>query len=450
MLDNISHNDKLTLKAACEKDFRTFIYFIHKVVEGCEYRFYTFLCPLIDKLQAIADYQTAQNLVINMPPGWGKSRLFKYFLAWTLIKNPNICHLYTSYSDSLIQSCSDDVKKTIESDFVKNLWGYKIRKDKSNKHNWAIDGTTQSSGMTAASMDGTITGVNGGNPAIKDNFCGAIVIDDPQKPQQMVYASYRKRIVDTYNKTLKNRKRRNDVPIILIMQRLDPDDLTGWILQNETDWDVINVPALVDGQSQNPDNITTQELISLREKRPAEFYAQYQQQPKADIIYTFSGINYADDLDRFHNGICLLDKGFDGSDSTAFCTIKEHDGLLYVYGKLWIGAHYIDKLSEIYAARDKVLCGTIFTEKNDDKNTASRNYAGIQGYHEKENKHRKIMTYLYAEWSSIRWHPDTDEDFIEECRRYNEFAKDDHAPDCLASAIRQIKKQVVMPTMRPF
>lgn len=60
------------------------------------------------------------------------------------------------------------------------------------------------------------------------------------------------------------------------------------------------------------------------------------------------------------------------------------------------------------------------------------------------------MSYLYPAWKDIIWHPDTDKDFIDECQRYNVFATHDDAPDCVASAIRQIDKNYELPKTRPF
>lgn len=477
-IEKLTDKDALLLRAACSKDLRTFIYFVHKAVEGTNFKFHPFLNEMLDAFQAIGDYKLTKNVVINMPPGWGKTRPTKYFLAWTLLKNPNVCHLYTSYSDKLIGDCSDDVKKVVECDFCQRLWGYQIRPDKKSKHNWAVEGTYQTSGITAASMDGTITGVNGGNPALIDEFCGSIIIDDPQKPQDMVYESYRRGTVETYNKTIKNRKRRHDVPIILIMQRLDEEDLTGHVIANEPEnWVHIKVPALVEGKSQNPDNITTEALLTMRDKRPQEFWSQYQQEPTAELNYAFGPPLYPDSenvvneyllkkalenseknrqeisqflTQCFNGGICLLDKAFGGTDGTAFCTINQVDGFYFIRGHLRKGTHYQKCMSELYSVRDEMLAGTIYTETNDDKKAIQGMYSGVQGYPERENKYRKIQTHLYGEWNQIIWHPKTDPEYILQCRSFNEFAKNDDAPDNAASAIRQIKKHSTQITSRPF
>ena len=67
-----------------------------------------------------------------------------------------------------------------------------------------------------------------------------MVIDDPMKAGDEIYETKRELVVEHFTKKLKTRLRRNDVPIILIMQRLHEEDLTGYIkkLPNwQDDWD---------------------------------------------------------------------------------------------------------------------------------------------------------------------------------------------------------------------
>ena len=52
------------------------------------------------------------------------------------------------------------------------------------------------------------------------------------------------------------------------------------------------------------------------------------------------------------------------------------------------------------------------------------------------NKYNKITSYLYNDWKNVYFHPETDEDYIEQILDYNIYAEHDDAPDSLACMIR--------------
>ena len=59
---------------------------------------------------------------------------------------------------------------------------------------------------------------------------GAIIIDDPLKPDDALSDVRRSFINNRYNTTIRSRVNDRDVPIIVIMQRLHEDDLSGFLL----------------------------------------------------------------------------------------------------------------------------------------------------------------------------------------------------------------------------
>lgn len=301
-------------------------------------------------------------------------------------------------------------------------------------------------------MGGTITGLDAGNPAV-EGFCGAMIIDDPLKATDIIFETKRHDCIYKYNSALKTRLRRSDVPIILIMQRLQEDDLSGWILENEPDkWDVIKIRALEDEKSIWEEKVSTAELLDKRDKTPFVFYPQYQQEPNSNINSSFKGLNFAekDEEKNIFNGFSHTDKGFDGSDGTAFTIINKAGETYYVFGKLWQEKHVDDCLNEMSFFRQKYMSGMNYTEKNDDKGYMGRNFPNTSTYQETQNKHFKIMTYLYPAWKNIKFIEGTDEAYIRQIQSYNEHAKHDDAPDSLASAIRLFETRTKVIGMRPF
>lgn len=445
------------LRIACEESLKTFIKIMHFYTTGTRFSFKDFHNEVISRLEDIAKYKTTKNLILNLPVGFGKSAIVEYFKSWCFARNKNICFLYTSYSDKLIQKLSSEIIEIIQSEPYRAMWNYRLKDDKKSKANWSIDGSIGRAGLTAGSMGGTITGLDAGNPAVK-GFCGALIIDDPMKSGDEIYEAKRDLCVEFYSRKLTTRLRRSDVPIILIMQRLHEEDLTGYIKnegkyekgltkeqkdQWKDQWDVVTVKALVDEKSIWEEKVSTQALLLERDKTPWVFYSQRQQEPNTNINTNFKGLNFVEENSLLFNGIGLVDKSFGGDDSTAFVIARKGkvDGQdkIIMLGKKW-DKHIDECLSEIKLYKEKYRTGTIYTENNDDKGyTAKTN--GFTQYHEDMNKHHKIMTYLYSNWKDVVFVKETDDDFIKQIQNYNENSAHDDCPDACASIIRQLTKR---------
>lgn len=445
------------LKVVCEESLKTFIKIMHYYITGTRFCFKDFHYEVIEKLESIAKYKTTKNLILNLPVGFGKSIIVEYFKSWCFARNKNICFMYTSYSDKLIQKLSSEIIDIIQSEPYQALWNYKLRDDKKSKANWSIEGSVGRAGLTAGSMGGTITGLDAGNPAV-EGFCGALIIDDPMKSGDEIYEAKRDLCAEFYARKLTTRLRRSDVPIILIMQRLHEEDLTGFI-KNEgkygkglseeqrnswkSSWDVVTVKALVNEKSIWEEKVSTYALMQERDKTPWVFYSQRQQEPNTNINTNFKGLNFIEDNSLLYNGIGLVDKSFGGNDSTAFVIAKiiEINGSrkIAMLGKKW-DSHVDECISEMKLLREKYRTGTIYTENNDDKGYTAKNN-GFAQYHEDMNKHHKIMTYLYTNWKDIVFVKETDDAFIRQIQNYNENSAHDDCPDACASIIRQLTKK---------
>ena len=444
--------EQAVLKLACESSLKMFIKVMHFYTTGSNFIFKPFHDLVIKELEKRAKYETTKNLLLNLPVGFGKSAIIEYFKSWCYARNKNLCFLYTSYSDKLIIKLSSEIMELMRSEPYKTLWGYEFKKDKQSKANWSIEGSVGRAGLTAGSIGGTITGLDAGNPAV-NGFCGAMIIDDPMKAGDEIYETKRDLVIEHFDKKLTTRLRRDDVPIIVIMQRLHEDDLTGYLKKESShwldltekerlnwhdEWDCVTVEALVDEQSIWPEKISTEKLINERRYKPWVFYPQRQQNPSVKINTQFKGINFEEDQTRIYNGLAIVDKSFGGVDSTAL-TIGNKIGDEYVlFGKKW-NKHIDLCINEINLYCKLYRCGTVYTENNDDKGYTAKNNKNFAEYHESMNKHFKIMTYLYSNWPNVRWIKTTDHAFINQIQAYEEKAVHDDCPDSAASLIRLLE-----------
>lgn len=449
--------EQTALKLYCENSLKAFIKVMHYYTTGAHFTFKPFHDELIKQLEDRAFFKTTKNLLINLPVGFGKSAIVEYFKAWCYARNKNICFLYTSYSDKLIVKLSSEIMELMKSEPFQAMWGYEFKQDKKSKANWSIKGSIGRAGLTAGSIGGTITGLDAGNPAI-EGFCGALIIDDPMKAGDEIYETKRDLVVEYFDRKLTTRLRRSDVPIILIMQRLHEEDLTGYI-KNEgkyaqgltleqrdewhKNWDEVCVKALVAEKSIWEEKISTEALIRERERSPFVFYPQRQQEPNSNINALFRGVRYIEDENLIRNGYAAIDKSFGGEDATAFAiaadVIIEGQKRIIMIGKKW-HKHIDECLPMISALQMKYLISKrrTYTENNDDKGYTARNN-GFISYHEKMNKYYKIMTFLYVNWQDVYFLKGTDEEFIREIISYNENAAHDDCPDVAATLCRILR-----------
>lgn len=447
--------ERAILKLICENSLKAYIKIMHYYTTGSHFTFKDFHNEVIEQLEKRAKYETTKNLLLNLPVGFGKSAIVEYFISWCFARNKNLCFLYSSYSRDVILKFSSEIREMMSGDTFKQLWNYEFKKDKKSKANWSVEGSIGRAGLTAGPIGGASTGLDAGNKAV-EGFCGALVIDDPFKAGDEIYETKRDLCAEYYDRKLTTRKRRSDVPTIIIMQRLHEEDLSGYIMKEgkygkdltpeqknkwKDKWDVVTVKALKDGKSIWEEAVSTDDLLEERDTKPWVFYSQRQQEPSTIINLHFKGLNFTKDSSLLRDGICHVDKSFGGKDSTAFAVgkrvkIDDKDKLI-LFGKKW-DKHVDECIEEMFMWRDKFMAGYIYTEDNDDKGYVAKNNKGFRTYHESQNKHNKIMTYLYSNWKDIIFLEGTDEEYIKQIQSYNENATHDDCPDNAASIVRQL------------
>lgn len=220
-----------------------------------------------------------KRLIINIPPRYGKTELaVKMFIAYGLAINPQSKFIHLSYSDDLALDNSSQTKEYIESDSFQSLWNMELKKDSKGKKKWY---NNYGGGVYATASGGAITGFGAG---VTDSeiFSGAIIIDDPLKPDDAYSETKRKAINERYNGTIRSRVNDRNTPIIVIMQRLHEDDMSGFLLDGGSgeEWEHLCLPAL------DKNNLplweqkhTFDELEQIRQASRYNFAGQYMQIP---------------------------------------------------------------------------------------------------------------------------------------------------------------------------
>lgn len=218
------------------------------------------------------------GLGLHVAPGSGKSTLCCMFIAWCYAKNAQCNFLYVSYSYDLASKNTAFVKQIMSSQMYKFLFDVHIRSDTKAKDHFM---TTAGGEIYALGSEGTVTGKNAGLQDVP-YFSGAMIIDDPIKPDAANSDPQRAKVNSNYSVTLAQRPRGLNVPIIFIGQRVHEDDLAAYLYSGKDvrTWKVVNLPSLdAAGNALYPEIHPKNYLLELQEKQPYVFASQYQQDP---------------------------------------------------------------------------------------------------------------------------------------------------------------------------
>ena len=228
------------LRAILRKDFRSFFHRCMQTVNpGRRLEWNWHLDAMICPLERIRLGEINRQ-IINGPPRSLKSLLVSVaFPAYLLGLDPARRIFTISYADELAAKHTSDFRSIVESQWYKLAFP-KMRIQR--VHEGEVT-TTQKGFRKSTSIYGSLTGLGG------DLF----IIDDPQKTIDAQSETRRKTLNEWSSNTLVSRlddKRKG--AIIVVMQRVHMDDLSGHLIESSDDWAVLSLPAIAEADEQIP------------------------------------------------------------------------------------------------------------------------------------------------------------------------------------------------------
>lgn len=218
-----------------------------------------------------------KRLIINVPPRYGKTELVIHFIAWALAQYPDSNFLYVSYSFDLAQKQTATIRNIVALSEYQSTFNVTLSDHTASKSNFE---TVQGGSVYAAGAGGTITGRGAGVRGVSVRFSGAIIMDDMHKPDEVTSDTMRESVIEWFYNTMSSRTNNADTPMIFIGQRLHESDLAGHLIETG-EWELISIPALDEaGNELHPGLHSRAQLLSMQEKSPYVFSAQYQQRPQ--------------------------------------------------------------------------------------------------------------------------------------------------------------------------
>ena len=301
------------------------------------------ICETLDRVLS----GELKKVIFNIAPRYSKTEIVvKNFVTEGFAINPKSKFIHLSYSDDLVLDNSREIRETIESDYYRQL--FDARTTSRNNKKWY---TAQGGGFYAVSTGGQVTGFGAGIvapekevedkekeeidlfiPFYDSEFAGAIIIDDPIKPEDALSETLREKVNQRFETTIRSRVNSRETPIIIIMLRLHEHDLCGYLIELEGDakeggeWTVISLPVIQIDEDGNEKALwehkhTLEELYKLKDNNSYVFETQYMQNPKPIeglmygefktyemIPYTQAAIkkNYTDTADTGSDYLCSI------------------------------------------------------------------------------------------------------------------------------------------------
>ena len=196
---------------------------------------------ICDHLEAVA-HGDIKRLLINVPPRTGKTGITSIcFPAWTwaqsqisALSGPQVGFLYASYAQDLSVEHSIKTRSLVQSPWYQDLWGgrFGFVGDQNLKTKFAND---RGGFRMAASVDGRATGFG----------ADIIIADDPHLVKEAESDVVREGVIRWWTETMPSRL--NDQrtgAMIIVMQRVHEDDLSGYVLSHDMGYEHLMIPML--------------------------------------------------------------------------------------------------------------------------------------------------------------------------------------------------------------
>lgn len=272
-------------RKALEDSFYLFVCESWKHVDGKTLKPNWHMKAICDHLQAVHE-GAINRLVINVPPGAGKSLLASVFYpAWVWCTKPKHQIIATSFSMRRTSNDNRRMRKLIESDWYQKRWPTSFASDQNEK----LFFENTKGGFRRGEPFTQMTGARG----------NLVIIDDPHSVDGAKSVAERTSTVETFLDAIPNRL--NDLDedaIIVIMQRLHEEDVTGAIIDRpDLGYEHLVIPMefedpreptiigwldprTVPGELMHPTHFSADAVRKLKASyTPTTYAGQYQQRP---------------------------------------------------------------------------------------------------------------------------------------------------------------------------
>lgn len=477
----MSITEEKVIRYKTSNSFEFFIKYFFKKRNGRKFVMNDHHHLMIETLEKVISGDI-KRLIINIAPRYSKTEIaVKNLIAYCLAMNAKAKFIHLSYSDTLALDNSEEIKDFIESSEFQQIYDVQIKKDSKSKKKWyTVDG----GGVYATSAGGQVTGFGAGKVDIEEedelnfdefmnfiddakDFGGAIIIDDPIKPDDAESDTIREKINNRFDSTIRSRTNSRNTPIIVIMQRLHPEDLSGYLLDIEPDeWTVLSMPVIKeDGTALWPFKHTIEELYKLQSANESVFKRQYLQDPEPSegLMFNKDDLNYFDedllDEESFVSTNAFIDIADKGQDMhcVPFGSMYDDDNRIMIHDVVFtqegtdlnvsMSIERINKNTAEFVQVESNFGGSMYIQlMNANDDPAMNGFTSLVPMNARANKHVRIQTmsgfikkyfYFKKDFSKKSEYGKFMNQFVKYTKT-GKGVKHDDAPDALSGLARML------------
>ena len=285
-----------------EQGFAKWFKYMFRIIEDRPFIHEAMHDSLFEFFEAVYNQEIRRG-IINIPPRSCKTVMSVYFMAYGWCHNPKANYIYTSYSGQLVKDVSgmlvnilthpmfeamyplDNVEnETTEIEAMNDFWldyaDTVSRKTKKRAFSANIVKNEAGGQVLFKQIGSAITGFGAGVRSA-EHFSGGIIIDDPNKTQDIHSQVYTARVNHFFGETLLSRLNNKEKDFIInIQQRLHiANDLTAFLLDKYGKmFKQLTRPLIENGVCLLPKQYTPNSLEELQINEYV-WQAQYQQNP---------------------------------------------------------------------------------------------------------------------------------------------------------------------------
>lgn len=231
---------------------------------------------ICEHLEAITDGvevegEAYNRLLINIPPGFSKSLILNVFWPaweWGPRNMPHLRYVCAAHKvENLSARDSRRMRQLITSEWYQKRWGDRVQlaRDQNEKLNFV----NSASGFRIATSITSLTGIRGDR----------VLIDDPHSVDSAASETQRESEVTTFLEAIPSRLN-NPISsaIVVIMQRLHEEDVSGVIIDKKLGYDHIMLPMRYDPGRAHPTK------LGLEDPRSVEGELLFPQRFPQDVV----------------------------------------------------------------------------------------------------------------------------------------------------------------------
>lgn len=364
-----------------------------------------------------------------------KTSCVELFIALHILLKPHKSIFYVRKTDALVKTIVAKVSGILQSDVFQALsqiiygHGFRLTKNTATEIDTSLPHeNSREISFRGFGLDGRITGLH----------CDLLIVDDICDISDRNSASEREHTKDIWRELHANILKKDGKSIAIGTPWHESDVFS--IMPKPDKYDVYSTGIFTEQQIEATKRDTTKALFAANYE--LKFIAD------EDAVFTDYQILYDKDIgygmtgaDVIKGGICHIDAGYFGGDTTAFTILKKtSDGRFLVFGKVW-QKHVQSCLSEILHLKEKYDAGSLYLETNGDKGYLAKELReqGVRcmTYHESRKKYEKITNVLLPLWNNkkIFFIQDCDLNYINQIMTFSAYCEHDDCADSLASIV---------------